>query len=63
MNITNQLSEARESVEKINELVNIAELNRALKDLMDMMIGAKTPEEKFTSYYEFISRLSSNYNF
>lgn len=56
-----QIQESQVLFAELDNLLNITEMNRALKDLIQKLKENNSAESKFTTYYNFIKSLSVNY--
>lgn len=57
-----KIGESKALLSELDTLIDIDEMNRALRDLIRELKECDTAESKFQSYYKFIKNLSNNYN-
>lgn len=61
-NKINDILETQQLFTELDSLINIKEMNRAVRALIDQLKINSTPQGKFVVYYEFIKNLGTNFN-
>lgn len=59
----NPLEETRQIMADIRRLIDLNEVNRALKDLREQLAAAADPSTKFQVYYNFMNEVGNKYVF
>lgn len=59
---TSDIIETHQLFTELDSLINVKEMNRAVRALIHQLKQGNTPQGRFTTYYEFMINLGKNFN-